>query len=430
MCALAAARQGRQVTLIERNGFLGGCATAGLVVPFMSFHAMNDQVVKGYADELISEIAKLSGTIGHIHDAINGTGTVTPIDTEVYKYVAQEMLLKAGVNILFHTELIDAIRNENSIKEVIVHTLSGNYIIEAKRFVDASGNADLIWLSEEETHTGRDADGKVQPMSMIFKIDGVDRNKVIEFVDKHPQDFVVDEKLESMGNVDRIAIAGFFTAVSEAQKNGDLKMFRDRVLAFELNRYGEMAVNMSRIVNRVATEGFDWSEAEIEGRQQIFEIIGFLKKYVAGFENARLVESASQVGIRESRRLSGQYTLTQEDIVSGKKFDDGVAIGCWPIDIHDPEGKKLVVVKMEPGTRYDIPYRCLVPKVVENLLAAGRIISTTHEAFASSRVTPTCFAIGQAAGIAVAISIEDNCALKDVNVETLRSRLCKTGQCI
>ena len=194
----------------------------------------------------------------------------------------------------------------------------------------------------------------------------------------------------------RLCISGFFPQIAQAQKNGDFSSYRDRVLIFETNRQGEVSVNMSRIIGKNAAVGFEMSDA-------------------------------AQVGIRESRRIQGKFVLTAEDILSCRTQPDSIALGCWPIDIHSPDGSGLSD-QQTSGGYYQIPYRCLYSDAVSNLLAAGRIISTTHEAFASVRVAPTCFVIGQAAGTALAMAAKQKCAVSEISVADLQRRLREEGQ--
>lgn len=430
MAAKAASREGRDVLLVERNGFLGGCATMSLVVPLMTFHAGDKQIIKGYAQDLINRISDLDGTIGHIDDPLGFGSSVTPVDTEIYKYVAQEFLLEDNVKLLFHTEVVDIEMEEDNIDSVIVKTRSGFYKIIAERYIDATGDGDLAYLSGNPMKVGRDKDGKCQPMTMMFKVGNVDMDKIIEYADKNPDEFVIDPKLKSLEDGKRVAVSGYFNIVKEAQENGDLTFNRDRVLFFELNRRGEIAVNMSRVVDKISTNKFELSEATIEGRRQVFQIMDFFKKYIPGFEEAVLIESANQIGVRETRRIVGEYVLNEYDVIEGRIFEDGIAQGSWPIDIHSPDGKELIVKEMKLGTYYEIPYRSLIPKKSNNLIVTGRAISATHEALASTRVSPTCMALGQAAGIATALSLEKKVNFRDVPVEELRIRLINTGQVI
>ena len=432
LCALAAARNGCKAILIERGGFLGGCATQSLALPLMSFHAGKTQVVRGYADELMERIRALGGTEGHLQDPITGTCSVTPIDTEVYKYVAQEMLLEAGVKLLLHTDLIDLATKNGKITKAFVRTYSGNYIIEAEYYADATGSAEAAMLAGVETKTGADEDGMPQPMSLLFKMQNVDRDALIAYIRSHPDAVALGDGIavDYLCDCGRLCIAGFFSQVAAAQKNGDFSDYRDRVLVFETNRPGEVSVNMSRIIGKSASVGFQMSDAEQIGRRQIMEIAKFLKKYIPGFAQAYLSESAPQVGIRESRRIQGKYVLTAEDILNCKPQGDSIALGCWPIDIHSAKGSGLSMTVSNDGNSYQIPYRCLYSEAISNLLVTGRIISTTHEAFASVRVAPTCFALGQAAGTALALAVKGKCAVSQISVPALQSTLLAAGQMI
>ncbi|WP_066500967.1 FAD-dependent oxidoreductase [Abyssisolibacter fermentans] len=430
MAAKAAAAEGKRVILFERNGFLGGCATNSLALPLMTFHAGDKQIIKGYAQELMDKIREYNGTLGHIIDPLGVGGTITPIDTEVYKFVTQEYLLEAGVDLKFYSEVIDVEVENDKIFSMLIKVRSGIYQVEAKRYIDASGNGDIAFLSGNPMKVGREKDGKCQPMSMMFKVGNVDIDKVIEYADKNPNEFVIHPQVDSLSKVKRIAVSGFFSIVNNACENGNLKVNRDRVLFFESIKRGEIIVNMSRVIDKIATREFDISEATIEGRRQVFNIMNFFKKYLPGFENAVLLETGCQIGVRETRRIVGDYTLTEFDVVEGRNFDDAVAQGSWPIDIHDPEGKSLDIKGMKWGDYYEIPYRCLLPQNTTNLIVTGRAISATHEAFASVRVSPICMALGQAAGTAAAISLDKNTDFRNVPYNLIYNTLIANNQSI
>ncbi|WP_411168259.1 FAD-dependent oxidoreductase [Clostridium sp. MB05] len=430
IAAKAAASGGNKVTLIERGGYLGGCATKSLVIPLMTFHAGKKQIVMGYANELIERIKQNGGTIGHIEDTLGVASTVTPIETEIYKYVAQEYLLESGVEILYHTEALDVKVEEGNIKSVLTKTRSGIYEIEAKYYIDATGDGEIAYLSGNKMKIGREKDAKCQPMTMMFKVSNVDIEEVIKYVEENKNEFVIGENIKSFKESKRIAISGFFSKVAEASKNGDFTINRDRVLFFELNRRGEVAVNMSRVINKISVRDFDLSEATIEGRRQVIEIYNFLKKYIPGFKNSILVQSGDEIGVRESRRLVGQYELTEKDIISRKIFKDTIALGSWPIDIHDPDGKELDLMEMKIGDYYGIPYRSLIPTKINNLIVTGRAISTNHEALASMRVSPICMALGQAAGIAAKICLKYKKTFSELDYKGLKIELLNSGQVI
>lgn len=428
--AKAAASEGNKVILIERGGYLGGCATKSLVIPLMTFHAGEKQIVMGYANELIERVKQNGGTIGHIEDPLGVASTVTPIETEIYKYVAQEYLLEAGVEILYHTEAFDVEVREKNIKSIFAKTRSGVYEIESKYYIDATGDGEIAYLSGNPMKIGREKDGKCQPMTMMFKVSNVDIKELVKYVEENKDEFVIGKNIQSLLNTERVAISGFFSKIKEASQNGDFNINRDRVLFFELNRRGEVAVNMSRVIDKISIRDFDLSEATIEGRRQVIEIYNFLKKYIPGFKDAILVQSGDEIGVRESRRLVGEYELTEKDIVSKKIFKDTIALGSWPIDIHDPEGKELNLMEMKIGDYYGIPYRSLIPMETDNLIVTGRAISTTHEALASMRVSPICMALGQAAGIAAKMCFKDKNNFRELSYEELKVELLKSNQVI
>ena len=396
----------------------------------MTFHAGKKQIVMGYANELIERIKKNGGTIGHIEDPLGVASTVTPVETEVYKYVAQEYLLEAGVEILYHTEALDVEVNEKDIKTITVKTRSGLYKISSKYYVDATGDGEIAYLSGNEMKIGREKDGKCQPMTMMFKVSNVNIDELINYVESNRDEFILGEDVKSLYDTKRKAISGFFSKIKEATENGDFTINRDRVLFFELNRRGEVAINMSRVINKISVRDFDLSEATIEGRRQVIEIYNFLKKYIPGFKDSILVQSGDELGVRESRRLFGEYQLTEEDIFSRRIFEDTIALGSWPIDIHDPDGKELDLKEMKMGDYYGIPYRALLPKEINNLIVTGRAISTTHEAFASMRVSPICMALGQAAGTAARICFEKNKIFRELSYLELREELLKNNQVV
>ena len=426
--AKGAIKNHNKVLLIERSGYLGGCITQSLVVPMMTFHAGDKQIIEGYAQDIIDRLKEAKGSIGHILDPLGVGKTVTPIDTEIFKYEVQEYLLEHGVDIVYHCEFLEVEISENKINSIIINSKSGMHKIKGKYFIDATGEGLVAYKSGCSMKIGREKDGKCQPMSMMFKVGGVDREKIIEYADENRNDFVIEEGIKSLKDVERIAISGFFSKIKEGIDKGEFNVNRDRVLAFELNTKGEMIINMTRVINKISVNNFDLSEATIEARRQVFAVFKFLKKYIVGFENSYLIQSGNEIGVRESRRLEGIYTINEREIVSGYKPEDTIALGSWPIDIHDPEGRNLVIQSMRMGDYYGIPYGCMIPKEIDNLIVTGKAISATHEALASLRVSPICMALGQAAGTAAYIANEYGSSFKDVNYERLREALKEDNQ--
>ena len=207
------------------------------------------------------------------------------------------------------------------------------------------------------------------------------------------------------------------------QQEGKIKNIREDVLIFDTLHDGILHFNSTRIVRRNPTDSFDLTLAEIEAREQVYELWQFLRDNIPGFENSRVLSTAIQIGTRESRMIDGEYCLTQEDLKNCVHFPDGIAAGNYDIDIHNPEGSGTSHYFFAPGTWYTIPYRCLLPVGTKNLLVAGRCISSTHEAQASYRIMPIVCCIGEAAGTAAGVACRAHTSLRGVDVEQVRAIL-------
>jgi len=273
------------------------------------------------------------------------------------------------------------------------------------------------------TIKGRSADGKAQPMTMMMRVGGVDLDEVKAYMVTHPTEFWKDSRIDKLSEWPLTGVSGFFS-LWEAHRPPEIP--RNLVLFFAGMRPGEAYVNTTRVIDRDPTRVDAMTEAEIEGRAQVWSVLGFLQQYIPGFADSYLLETGAQIGVRESRRLQGQTVLTTEDIVRGRRFDDVIARNGYQIDIHDPEGKDLVNQELVEGA-YDIPYGALVSSDLSNVLVAGRAVSCSEEAFASLRTTPSCMAIGQAAGAAAALAASSGCTPAEVEVTTLQETLIKQG---
>jgi len=390
--AVATGRSGTDAILIERYGFLGGTMTAGLVNPFMTFHAGDEQIIHGIFQEMLERLEGMSG-----YDK-----KTKSFDTEIMKLVADRMVTGAGVRLMLHTCAIDVIMQGNTIRGVEIHNKSGRQAVLGKVVVDATGDGDVAVMAAAPHEKGRKEDGLMQPMTLNFRMGGVD-------VERMPLREEINRLFE------------------EAKTKGGVKIPRENVLYFPTTRKGEIHFNTTRVVKVDGTRGEDLTRAEVEARRQMVELIEFLKQKVSGFENAYLLVSGTQIGIRETRRIIGEYTLTGEDIVEARKFYDVIARGSYPIDIHSPTGEGTVIKSLPSGMSYDIPYRCLVPKKIDNLLIAGRCVSSTHEAQAAIRVIPIVVAIGQAAGTAAALAAKLNVTPRELDVLLLQKTLREQG---
>ncbi|XHR30986.1 MAG: FAD-dependent oxidoreductase [Chthoniobacteraceae bacterium] len=407
MAAIAAARSGASTLLIEEHGFLGGSLTAMGVGPMMSFHnAAGEQVVKGLPDELIRRLQKRGASPGHIPDTTTYCHTVTPFDSEELKIELETMLEEAGGTVLFHTQLASVECSKKRISRLQVCNKSGLTGIVGRVFIDATGDGDLAALAGAAFEHGRPSDHATQPMTMNLKLGNVDTQAIRQYAMKHPKNFLwehgFEEGLNRLQTAPQISLAGYLAEWNSARNQGDIHIPRDQVLFFETATPGVVIVNTSRILSLDPTNPYDLSRAETIGRRQCAELFRFLRKYCIGFAHAIRMDTSAKVGVRESRHICGLYTLTADDLETGRHFEDVIACGGYPIDIHSPDGEKTESTHVAKKLSYEIPMRCLMVPHVENLIVVGRCISATHEASAAIRVTPIAMAIGHAGGILAA----------------------------
>ncbi len=433
VAAVAAARCGARVACVERYGFLGGSLTAAMVAPMMGFHAGDLQVVRGIPQEIVDRLVALGASFGHVPDPVDFCYTVTPFDYEGLKRVLLEMAVEAGVDLWLHTVLVDARARNGRVAQARVWHKGGMATLEAAVWVDASGDGDLAASAGATCEVGRPQDGMPQPMTLMILLGGVDWEAVMAHLACHDEDLQHGQGVR--GRIDpewlrglRVrGFAGFRGLVAQARERGEWTIPRDRLLVFEGVRPGEAVVNTTRVVGRVVVRGRDLSAAEVEGRVQAAQVVEFLRQRVPGFAGAYLLQTPAQIGVRESRRVLGDHVLTADDILSGRKFADAVACGGYPIDLHDPASLRLEVRRLSPGEYYTIPYRCLLPRGLDNVLTAGRCISATHEAFAAFRVSAIAMAVGQAAGTAAAMAASAGLPPRRVDPQDLRGRLREQG---
>lgn len=412
--AVGAAHAGADVLLVERYGFLGGNATAALVMPLMSWHnevrgarargddealrllpedhGSGEPVVAGALLALMERLLARGGAIAPSEE----TGYTVPLDPEAYKSAALELLDAAGVRYLLHAFASDVIGGPRRPEGVVLETKSGPLVVQAPVIVDATGDGDLAAAAGAEYEVGRD-DGLVQPMTLMFRIVDFQRERFEGYVREHPGQWR--------------GVSGLWELIEQARAAGELDLPREDMLFFATPHEREVSVNSTRVSGVLGTDVFDLTRAECLARHQMEQIMRFLRKRVPGFDEAYVVQSGSQIGVRETRRVVGEYQLTADDVLSSRRFDDVIARGSYPIDIHDPKGGRGTLLERLPaGGAYDIPLRCLIPRGVDGLLVGGRCISGTHEAHSSYRVTPIALATGQAAGVAAALAAQSGVA--------------------
>jgi len=385
--AVAAARRGVPAVLVERYGFLGGMATAGLVNPFMMWDPEGEPLVGGVFQEMVERMRALGG--------YSSPREPNAFDPEVFKVVADELCLEAGVQVRLHTLVTNVVVRNGRITSVGSESKSGSDRLRARVYVDCTGDADLAYRAGVPCDYGREQDGIAQPMTLNFRMANVDI-----------------ERMPPREEINRL----YDTAKAE----GRVHCPRENVLFFYATQPGVVHFNTTRVTGRSGADAGDLTGAEIEARRQTRELVSFLVRDVAGFEKAYLQQTAAQIGIRETRRIRGEYTLTADDVLTARKFPDGIARSSYPIDIHSPTGAGTVIRNLPRGDYYEIPYRCLVPVRVDNLLVAGRCVSATHEAHASLRVMPQCFAMGEAAGTAAALAVKRAIPPREVDGREVR----------
>jgi len=359
--AVAAARNGARVLLVEQYGYLGGMGTAGGVNVFMSYTHIG-----GIFREVMRRLADCDGRRG------------PEFHPEMMKIVLEEMVTEAGVKLLLHTKGIGA-RIEparaptGSVKRsgwrritgVVLDNKSGPQLARAKLYIDATGDGDLAAYAGAECEIGRPEDGLTQPMTMMFRLGG---------------------------------------CTWQGGSLAGIKVLEGiHVSMYPMPNPGEVLVNMTRVSGLSGVSGEDMTRAEVEGRREVRDCVKLLRGNVPGFENAYLVSTPTQIGVRETRRVIGAKIVDESDLMSARQFSDVIARSSYGIDIHNPAGQGARLVTMKGP--YDIPYRTMIPRGLSNVFVTGRAISATHEALSAIRIQPTCYALGEAAGTAAALCV-------------------------
>lgn len=395
--AVAARRQGLDVLLLEKAGFLGGAPGTMLINPFMPYSTTANGEKMALSRGFFAELQELLREVGGYH----GPGR-EDIHEEYLKLALDRLVVREGVQVLFHATLCGVQKNEETIIALQAATKAGVLTFTARTYIDCTGDADLAVMAGCPYQLGRE-DGLCQPMTLCFRIGNIDvptfqRNRQL-MQDKYKQ----------------------------LQAEGRIKNPRENVLAFNTLVDGMLHFNTTRVVRHNPVDPFDVTRAEMTAREQMFEMYHFLKEHVPGCENSQLIYSAGEIGVRESRKIQGEYILTQEDLVGCVKFPDRIAAGNYDIDIHNPEGSGTSHYYFAPGTWYTIPYRTLLPKNADNLLVAGRCISTTHEAQASIRILPIVATLGQAAGVGAAVAHHAGVLPREADVAEIQRILTEAG---
>lgn len=408
--AIAAARAGRATLLVERYGFLGGAGTAAGLSTFCGLHAVihgrHEQVVHGIADDILARLAAMDG-LNKPHLTVGDQITAQAYDISAFKIAADELLAEAGAEVLFHAFGAGAaMASPERIDAVLVETKSGRMAVRGRLFVDASGDGDLAAWAGVPFEIGDGAGNMLYPSTM-FRINGVDAEKAGRAWELIPR------------------------LMDEAEREGRRFPRKKPIVRPQRNPL-EWRANLTQIKNPdgTAVSGVDARElsyGEVEGRRQCWDVFQFIQRVTPGFEQAYIVEIAPQIGIRETRRIRGEYVLTADDILGCRNFDDAIGVNGWPVEAHVKGDVKFVFAPRDSRGYNQIPYRIVVPQKVENLFVAGRCASMSHEGQSSARVSGSCFVMGQAAGTAADLALAADVTPRQVDVARLTQRLRAAG---
>lgn len=436
--AISAARAGASVIVIERHSCLGGNCTAALVTSWNNLEREGAAEMEGVYQELIERLAAIGGIAG-TRDGVRQCF----FDPEALKLVLDEMMAEAGVRVLFHTMIAKALVEDDRVVGVVIQSKSGREAVLGTVVVDATGDADVAFSAGVPCTAGREQDGKMQPATLKMRVVGVDEDELELFLKDNPKEVFVQAHLKesfdgqireaprmsfgpNKGEFKGRCYIGFPSLVARAKAEG-MAMFTDYIHFHSMSRRGEMMVNMARVNGVDATDVESVSKAEAEGRREAHLLLKLLRKYVPGFANAYLAQTGEHIGIRESRRIIGEHVLTQEECEKGVLFPDTIATAySTMLDVHDPAGGGFTVLRPLPHG-VNVPYGSILPLKRDGLLVAGRCLSATHVAVGSVRSTHKCMAVGQAAGVAAALSVKHGVQPRRLRAEFVQAELRRQG---
>ncbi|MFH1707686.1 MAG: FAD-dependent oxidoreductase [Planctomycetota bacterium] len=391
--AAAAAKAGARTLLVERYGFLGGMATAGLVNPFMGYKLGGKNTTNPVFNDFIGRMAAAGALDAGRHI----------FDDEYMKYALDAMMDDYNVDVLLHAKFLAPVMDGPRIKAVKLDCKEGQVKASGKVFVDSTGDGDLAAMAGADVEVGRDEDGLCQPMTLCFRVGGIDAG----LIDRDYKAF--RQELN--------------TIYLKAKAEGRMECPRENVLVFRTLVPSILHFNTTRVVKTSGITSAGLTASEIEARRQAIAFVDLFKKESPAFKNAYLLKLACQIGVRETRRVMTPYAVSEADVVEGRKHADGIAKSTYPIDIHSPTGEGTVIRHVPKDDWYEIPYRCLVPLAVENLVIGARCISSTHAGHSSLRVMPVVASVGEAAGLAAARAAKQGIAPAAVNGTELKKEL-------
>jgi hypothetical protein len=429
--AVAAARQGARVLIVERQGYLGGNLGSGL--PFLAMLDMHQrQEVGGLAQKLIDRLVEMDGTAGTRYCPFHvSTTTLNPFYTRI---ICFEWVKKYGIELLMQCELSSVKVENNVLKSVTVVGKGQEFEIESKVFIDGTGDGDVAFMAGAEYEEGQEDTKVLQPPSLLFNLGGIDFNEFCDYIEKHPEELPYELGLthispgynaEFFRNNPGHIFFGLNSMIKRLRKEGKCPIDRDTVIYIKLPIPGEAMVNTIRILNFDGSNIHDLSSGAMESHLQIVPLIKMLKENVPGFANCYLTSINPTIGVRESRRIMGIKKLTKEDVLKGNIPEDTVGLCSYFIDIHSGDGEKTYTKTVKEP--YGVPYGCTVSKDIDGLMMTGRCISVDAVAFGSSRIMPVCMAVGEGAGVGAAIAAAKGISPRDVDPKEVVESLLENG---
>ena len=420
MAGIAAARSGAKTLIIEKEQWLGGSGAVGFFTHSVYANGSGKKGVDGLTEELIQRLIKMGGAFGHLRFEGGHLWTHTPVDHELKRVALAQMAEEAGCDFKFDTIVNDLSCKDGKIEYLVSQNKFGTDHIYAKVFIDCTGDADIAYRSGVPCEKGR-ADGKMQPASLNMRLSNVDMVKFAQSVPTDKEQLWIDRPSGRKTPLYFVGLLGQWDDTPEAKELFTDKNHQLFCLCFREN---DIIANTSRIIGVHGTKEEDFDRANLALRTQIYKMWAFLKKYVPGFENCNLI-GETVVGFRETRRIKGEYTVTLDDVLAGRMFEDNIGLACYPLDVHDPDGGNVKFTQIGGDGSWGIPYRALLPLNVDNLLVAGRCMSCSHEALASARSIASCEVQGQAAGTAAALCVKEDCIPRKLDINELQDALRK-----
>lgn len=408
--AVKASSMGARVLLIEQYGFLGGMSTAGMVSPFMKHSISGRPLVNGVFLELEKEMTGMHGMID------NGFYAAS------FRIASYSLLIKSGCRLMLNSEICKVEVSEGEIRSLDVISEGMIVKVTGKVFIDTTGDAQLLHLGALPFNKGDEANGKLQALTMFFRMANIDMKKAALYASENKDNFFqwMDYNFDFKKI---ISVAGYFKEVRKAAAEGKLSPEVEYIFFTTLPEEGEASFNTTNILALDGSSSVDLTQAELKGREQVSQIVNLLQSEIPGFENSFLLETAAQVGVRETRRAIGDYVYTGDDVRQGRKFEDAVARACYGIDIHGQKGENSVMEHLSEGQFYEIPLRTLFVTGVSNALAAGRCISSTREGHSALRIMPTSAATGEAAGAAAALAVKYKRELRQIPFQEVQRNI-------